>query len=126
METPKKPAGYQTVMPYLIVKDAGEFLAFTKKVFNAKEKHIAMRTETIIRHGEIEIGDSTIMFADSTDEIKPSPAGLFIYVANADETYKKAIEAGASSLMEPGDQSYGRSCGVEDPFGNTWWITTAS
>jgi PhnB protein len=125
MDTLKIPAGYQTVMPYLIIKNAGGFLSFTQKVFNAKEKHKTMRTDTLIMHGEIEIGASTIMFADSTDDFKPCPAGLFIYVANADETYKIAIEAGATSIMEPANQSYGRSCGVKDIFGNTWWITTA-
>jgi hypothetical protein len=26
--------------------------------------------------------------------------------------------------MPPADQSYGRSAGVNDPFGNTWWITS--
>ncbi len=65
------------------------------------------------------------MFADSTEDFKPRPAGLFIYVADADETYKTAIDAGATSIMEPANQSYGRSCGVADIFGNTWWITTA-
>ncbi|MDQ6905015.1 MAG: hypothetical protein M3139_18640 [Bacteroidota bacterium] len=41
---------------------------------------------------------------------------------DADETYKKAIEAGGISITEVADQSYGRSGGVKDPFGNSWWI----
>jgi len=52
------------------------------------------------------------------------PAGLYVHVANADETYSKALQAGATSVMEPSDQSYGRSGGVLDPCGNTWWIVT--
>jgi dihydrofolate reductase len=51
-------------------------------------------------------------------------SGLFVYVANADETYNKAIEAGASVKTVLSDQQYGRSGGVIDPFGNTWWITS--
>ncbi len=51
MDTLKIPAGYQTVMPYLIIKNAGGFLSFTQKVFNAKEKHKTMRTDTLIMHG---------------------------------------------------------------------------
>jgi len=54
----------------------------------------------------------------------PQPAGLFIYVENADEGFRKAKEAGAQVIMEPVDREYGRSCGVKDPFGNTWWITS--
>jgi uncharacterized glyoxalase superfamily protein PhnB len=77
-----------------------------------------------IMHSEIQIGGSTIMFADTTEQIKEQVAGLFIYVENADETYKKAIDAGATTVMELSNQDYGRTCGVNDPFGNTWWITT--
>jgi uncharacterized glyoxalase superfamily protein PhnB len=47
-----------------------------------------------------------------------------VYSKNGDETFRKAIEKGAKVVMEMEDKSYGRSGGVEDPFGNTWWITT--
>lgn len=49
---------------------------------------------------------------------------MCIYVPNADETYKKALEEGATSAMEPADTPWGRFCGVKDPYGNHWWITT--
>jgi PhnB protein len=122
----KLPKGYQTVMPYLIVNDAAKFIDFTKKVFNAveNEKMKSMRDEKTIMHSEIVIGDSTIMFADSTENYQPRTAGLFIYVDNADETYKKAIDEGATTITELSDQNYGRTGGVSDPFGNIWWITS--
>lgn len=122
----KIPKGYQTVMPYLIVNGAANFIDFTKKVFNAieNEKMKSMRDEKTIQHSEITIGDSTIMFADSTEKYEPRTAGLFIYVENADETYKKALDEGAITIMELSDQDYGRTCGVNDPFGNAWWITS--
>lgn len=63
------------------------------------------------------------MFAESTDTYAVSNAGMFIYVEDADATFKKAIDAGATVVNEMADQSYGRSGGVKDPFGNTWWIT---
>lgn len=124
MQTTKIPEGYQTVMPYLIVRNASGFFQFTQKVFGATEKYKEMRDEKHIRHAEVKIGDSVIMFADSTEEYQPNTAGMFVYVDNADETYQKALQEGAVSIMEPADQSYGRSCGVEDPYGNTWWITS--
>ncbi len=122
----KIPNGYQTVMPYLIVTGAAKFIDFTQKVFKAveNEKMKSMRDEKTIQHSEIMIGDSTIMFADSTEEYNARTAGLFIYVENADETYKKAIDEGATTIMELSDQNYGRTCGVKDPFGNVWWITS--
>ncbi len=121
----KIPEGYQTVMPYLIVKGAADFLKFTQHVFGATEKLKKMRDENLIMHAEIMIGTSTIMFADSTEQFRPRPAGMFIYVDDADETYKKALSEGATNIMEPADQSYGRSCGIRDAFGNEWWITSA-
>ncbi len=120
------PEGYQTVMPYLILKNAQEFISFTEQVFNAVEnkKNREMRDEKTVRHSEIQIGDSTIMFADSTEQFKPQPGSLFIYVDDADDAFKKAIAHGASAINEVADQSYGRSGGVEDSNGNSWWITS--
>src|SRR5437868_2016384 len=114
------PKNYQTVMPYLIVKDAAKFLQFTKNVFDAieAEKNRSMRSSDIIMHAEVMIGGSTIMFADSTDQFPPRTAGLFVYVEDADEIYKKALEEGAKALTQMSTQPYGRSGGIEDPFGN--------
>ena len=119
------PSGHQTIMPYLILKGAAQFIDFTKKVFDAKDSNQqVLRDDGTVQHAEIILNDSTIMV---TDEIKDWPqqnANLFVYVPNADETYKKALENGATSLMELSDQDYGRTCGVKDPFGNIWWITS--
>lgn len=120
----KIPDNYQTVMPYLIIPNAAEFILFTQKVFGAEETYKAMRDENTIMHAEIMIGESTVMFADATEQYKPRPAGLFVYADNADATFKKAIDAGATVVTELADQPYGRSGGVSDPFGNTWWITS--
>src|SRR5882724_1886994 len=122
----KIPKEHQTVMPYLIIKGADKFIAFAKKVFNAAENTDmrSMREDKSIMHSEIRIGESTIMFSDGSTLFEPRPFGFFIYVENADETYKKALDEGAEVLTELSDQHYGRSGGVTDPFGNVWWITS--
>lgn len=122
----KIPDNYQAVMPYLILKNASEFIEFTQKVFQAKETHRTMRDEKIIMHAEIMIGESTIMFADTTDEFNVSSAGLFVYVDDADATYKLALTNGGVAVSELSDQPYGRSGGIKDPFGNVWWITSVA
>jgi len=119
------PAGYNQVMPYLIIRDAAGFSAFMQKVFGATEIMKHMRDEHIIMHGELKIGDCVIMFADATDQYPPLPASMFIYVNDADATYEKALAEGAVSISPMGNQSYGRSGGIQDPHGNKWWITTA-
>ena len=121
----KIPEGYQRLMPYLRVKGADGFLSFMQKVFGAIEKMKVMRDENTVMHAELQIGESTVMFSEITEEYTAFPASIFIYVDNADETYQKALKAGATSLKEPEDQEYGRSGGVADPYGNEWWVVTA-
>ncbi|RZJ56138.1 MAG: VOC family protein [Flavobacterium sp.] len=120
----KLPVGHQAIMPYLIVNGALQFIEFTKTVFDAKSNMQALREDGTVMHSEVIIDGSTIMI---TDEIKDWPrqnANLFVYVPNADESFKKAKDAGATVVMELSDQDYGRTCGVKDPFGNVWWITS--
>jgi len=119
------PAGHQTVMPYLILKGASQFIEFTKIVFDAKASlEPVLRKDGTIMHAEIILQGSTIMVADETKDWVKQNANLFVYVPNADETYKKALENGATNLMGLSDQDYGRTCGVTDSFGNVWWITS--
>ena len=79
-----------------------------------------------IGHAEVRLGDSVIMVSDAQgEEYKPMAAGIHLYVEDCDAIYKRALDAGATSIMEPADQFYGdRSAGVRDQFGNHWWIAT--
>jgi len=121
----KIPEQYNQVMPYLIVDDANGFKIFMQKVFGATGQMTVPTDNGKIMHGELKIGNSVIMYADTNDQFHSNTAGMFIYVDDADLTYKKALAAGASTVPgnEPSDKDYGRTCGVTDPFGNTWWIT---
>jgi uncharacterized glyoxalase superfamily protein PhnB len=56
-----------------------------------------MRDANAIAHAEMRIGDSTIMFADSTSQRPPRTAGMFIYAEDA-ATLRKAIAEGAVSI----------------------------
>jgi PhnB protein len=48
-----------------------------------------------------------------------------LYVRDVDGAYKRALEAGASSLARPEDRPYQeRAAGVKDSFGNIWYIAT--
>ena len=119
------PKTHQAVMPYLIVNDASKLIDFAKKVFGATLNFQELRDDTKkIRHAEIQIDESTIMLADATEEWKQQTANLFIYVDDADQAYESALDNGAKSLMELSNQEYGRTCGVTDPVGNVWWITS--
>lgn len=120
------PSQYNRIMPYMIVPNACKFIEFMKYVFGATEQIIVPRNEGVIMHGELRIGDSVIMFADTTEQFASRPAGIFIYVENVDETYQKALASGATSTMKPSQQPYGYACGFHDPFGNDWWPANAT
>lgn len=114
---------YNTVMPYLIIINASKFIDFMKVVFNADETHRSMRDDNIIMHAEVKAGDTTIMFADANEQWQVQNAGMFICVDDADAAFNKAVELGAEIINPLSEQRYGRTGGVKDPFGNTWWIT---
>ena len=123
----KVPKGHQVVMPYLMLNGALKFIDFVKNVFNAElneSMHKLREDKATVMHSEVTICGSTIMFTDATEQWREQTANLFVYVDNADETYRKAIDSGATMLMELSNQDYGRTCGVTDPFGNVWWITS--
>jgi hypothetical protein len=61
------------------------------------------------------------------DGVYRADAGVVSRISNwpRREFPHRALQAGATSLMEPTDQFYGdRSAGVQDQVGNQWWIAT--
>ena len=121
----KIPEGEQAVMPYLMLHDAPAFIDFVKNSFKGELTYKKLRDDNQkIMHAQVKVSGSTIMFCEATDQWTPQPASMFVYVDNADESYAAALENGATSIMELTDQPYGRTCGVKDPCGNTWWVTS--
>ena len=119
------PDRYHTVTPYLTVQGVPKLIDFVKRVFDATELERMSRPDGTIGHAEVRIGDSVVMMGEARGESTPMPGTLYVYVSDTDAVYKRALEAGAASLMEPADQFYGdRNAAVRDPVGNHWWIAT--
>jgi PhnB protein len=119
------PHGYQTVTPYFTVKNAEKLIDFLGKVFDAEPLNIAKNEHGGVTHAEIRIGSTIVELSEGNDRYPPRQNTLHVFVSDADACYKRALEAGAGSLYEPADMPYGeRSGGVEDPFGNHWYIAT--
>jgi PhnB protein len=118
------PEGHHTVTPYIVVTGVAKLIDFAKEVFGATEVHLSKRPDGTVMHAEIKIGDSIVMMGEGA-QFKAFPAMLHLYLEDCDAVYRRAIQAGAKSLREPADQLYGdRTGGVEDAFGNQWWIAT--
>ena len=129
-----KPAGFPTATPYMSIEGAARALEFYKNAFGAVEIMSQADPDGRIRHAEFKIGDSPFMLSDyfghfqyikSVQMYGGSPVSIFLYVDDADAAFKTAVAAGAKEISAMADQSYGRSGGVQDPFGIQWWVCTA-
>ncbi len=127
------PEGHHTVTPYLIVNGGVAALEFYKKAFGAKEMVRMPGPDGKLGHAEIMIGDSMVMLADESPQMKArgplsyggTPVGICLYVDDVDAVAKQAVAAGAKEVRPVQDQFYGdRSGTFTDPFGHQWTIST--
>lgn len=126
MHPPYKPQGVNTANVYLINKDLAALIHFVEQTFKAQVIEKVTRPGGCIAHAEIRIEDSTIMAGAASENFEECTAGIYVYVADCDAAYAKALEAGALSVMQPQTrhdekERYG---GVKDSNGNTWWIAS--
>jgi PhnB protein len=127
------PDRYHEITPYLIVKGASEAINFYTQAFGAKERLRLESPDGSIMHAEMDIGKSVFMLVDEFPDmgtlgpktVGGTPVSIMIYVENADEVYKRSVDAGAKILRLMQDQFYGdRSGTLEDPFDHHWAIAT--
>src|ERR1700750_1508449 len=81
------PEGWPTVTPRIAVEGAEQLVAFIKQVFGATGEYQSSRPS------ELRIGDSVIMVSDAGAR-KVMSAFLYVYVRDADATYRLALDAG--------------------------------
>lgn len=117
--------GIRSVTPYLAVQRAAELIQFVKRAFGAEELLRTIGSAGGV-HSEVQIGDTRVMIGGGGAwGGTPTPTGLHLYVPDADQVYRIALEAGADSLSTPVDQPYGdREASVKDVAGNHWYIAT--
>ena len=85
-------------------------------------------------HATMQMGNSILMMGDenpdpkcgkSAETVGACPISLYVYVPDADVTFKQAVEAGATVNMPVADMFWGDRAGsVKDPFGYSWMIAT--
>jgi PhnB protein len=119
------PEGFKTLTPYVIVKKAVDMLEFMKQAFGAEETFRTIGGAGGF-HIEVRVGNSMIMVGGGGQYRGPeSLAALHYFVSDVDAAYKRALQAGASSLYPPSDKPYGvRDCGVKDAAGVEWHLSS--
>lgn len=117
MRTPL-PNGWHTVTPRLVVDEPAKLVRFLKSAFAASGEYQAGAP------AQMRIGDSIVMVSGAGPR-EVLRSFLYLYVEDADATYQRALEAGATPREPPIDTPYGdRRAMVTDPCGNDWQIAT--
>jgi|SRR5215469_1992347 len=128
------------IMPFMYIEGVGRAFDFYRKVFGAREMHRVEHGGSL-SHVQMAIGQTNVMLSDPTMEhvtkspvadftatphsLGGSPLHLYVYVADADAAFKRALDAGSKVVEPMEDKEWGDHCGgVQDPFGHVWFIAT--
>ena len=119
------PQGFSTLTTYIFCGDAPSLIKFLKNVFYASEVNRTVREDNgDIANCIIRIGQSCMMVAQASEHFANMHAATYLYTKDVDHLFARALEFGATSIFEPADMDYGdRQGGIQDPFGNYWWIS---
>ncbi len=127
---PKTGTGLGVVTPYLCVNGAAAAIAFYAAVFGAVEEgeRYVDESDGRIGHAQFRIGDSALYISDEYPDygaVGPTSLGgttvaLSVYVHDVEESYARALDAGAKGLRPPADETYGRAATILDPWGHRW------
>ena len=127
------PAGYHSVTPAIIVRDAAKAIDFYQRAFGAEEVSRMSGPDGSVMHAEIRIGDSLVMLGEENEQwgtrsplsTNGNPGSLHIYVPDVDSAFDRALRAGATVRYPLENAFWGDRYGkVSDPFGHEWGIAT--
>jgi PhnB protein len=117
------PEGLNDVNVYMHPLRAEPVINFLRRAFGAQELERYASPDGVIHHAKVRVGTSILEMGEAHGPYQPTSSVFYLYVPDVDVVYRRALQAGASSISEPADQPYGdRNAGVKDPFGNTWYI----
>jgi PhnB protein len=113
-------------IPYVTLRDPAAAIALYEKAFGASLSFSMDGPGGSIMHAEMSINGERFMLGAEWPGVSKAPEGrspvnFMLYVPNADEAQKKAIEAGMTSSSEPEDMFWGdRMAKVNDGHGYEW------
>ncbi len=130
-----KPAGAPWIIPYLCVRSSEEAIDFYQRAFGFNLRNSMPNKEGKVIHAEMGWEEGVIMFSPEgsygstmrTPEHSgvSSPIVLYVYCEDVDALCRRAKEAGAKILNEPGDMFWGdRICQIQDPDNYQWTFAT--
>lgn len=130
-----------SIMPFLFNDDPQRAFELYREIFGAREVHRVTQPNGKPSHIQMAIGETHVMLDDATAphaaeyrargfagtprDFGGTPLHLYIYVADADAAFKRALDSGSTIVDPMADKEWGDRCGgVQDPFGHIWYIAT--
>ena len=133
----------RALSPNLIVRNAAEAVAFYERVFGAEQLYVSRLPNGRVLHAQMRVGESVFLVSEENMGMPEAQFARFergmrtrspqtlggtscvieLYVEDVEETFRRALDAGAKTKMPPTDQFYGDRVGqFEDPFGHVWGV----
>jgi uncharacterized glyoxalase superfamily protein PhnB len=119
----------QRIFPMLAYEDAPAAIDFLCRAFGFRERSRMQSDDGIVGHAEVELDGQVVMLATvwrdgglaPPNELAGLHSQLHCIVADVDEHWQQARDAGAVVISEPADQFYGeRTYRALDPEGHRW------
>jgi len=122
--------GYSTLTPVIITKDARATMKGYQHALGVEVRETMDCPQSgNLMHACLTIGNSTIFLGQEAPIqgfALTERQELYLYVENAENALKKAVEAGWEALSKPEDMFWGdRIAAVKDIDGNTWKLVQA-
>ena len=118
--------------PHLTVDDAAAAIDFYVKAFGAVEVGRVPRADGKLIHAAVRINGQTVMLNDDFPEmcggrsmtpkaLGGTPVTIHLTVTDVENSFRQAVEAGATVMQPVQGQFWGDRYGVvADPFGHRW------
>jgi PhnB protein len=115
----------RTILPYLNLVGAADFVEFAKRAFGAREVSMFSAPDGKVIHARLRLGDSILALGEAHGDRAIILGALHMYVPNVDEVYATAVREGIKVLRPLRDEPYGdRAAVLQDAFGNWWFPST--
>ncbi len=118
------PAGISTINPFIITRDADGLIRFLTEVFDGVDHHEARTIDNdgLLLHAELQIGSSTVMFAERKPDWPFTAALLHVHVDDVAVVLERAAAGGAEIITRPTEFFGGVLSRFLDPWRNLWWV----
>jgi uncharacterized glyoxalase superfamily protein PhnB len=123
----------QTIFPFLRYSDAPAAIDWLVQTFGFEKQMVVPGENGVIAHAQLSIGPSVVMLGSARgraggerpDDPQAVSHGIYVFVDDIDEHYRRAREAGAEIVGELSDTDYGsREYAALDPEGYYWGFGT--